>query len=197
MNGTSMAAPLVTGAVALMKCIDPNITAKQAVCVLKSTGKPVGGNIGEMIQVASALEAVKNGEHKDCTYTPTVSTGDVQILLKWNDYNDLDLRCDEPSGYSLYYKTKNRPSPTGGVFEIDMNVNYPDSPNPVENIYWPQGQAPLGTYTVYVKLFKQHQIRIDRSDYTVEVLCQGEKYQYRGSVTRGDDWVKVCEFTLQ
>lgn len=197
MSGTSMAAPMVTGAVALMKCIDPNITAKQAVCVLKSTGKPVGGNIGELIQVASALEAVKNGEHRDCTYTPTVSTGDVQILLKWNDYNDVDLRCDEPCGYSLYYKTKSRPSPTGGVFEVDMNVNYPDSPHPVENIYWPQGQAPQGTYIVYVKLFKQHQPRIAKSDYTVEVLCQGEKTLYRGSVTHEEDWVKVCEFSLQ
>lgn len=199
-NGTSMAAPMASGAVALMRCMDSTLTAEQAICVLKNTGKFVNGNIGEMIQVDVALEYIENGKHKDCTYTPTASTGDVQILLKWNDYNDLDLRCTDPSGYDLYYH--NRLSPTSGVFEIDMNVEYPgtsdhpSSANPVENIYWPSGQAPRGNYVVYVKMYNQHLSTVVSSEYTVELTRLGEKKFFTGSVNKESDWVKVCEFEI-
>ena len=61
MKGTSMAAPIVTGAVALMKSLDRAITAERAIEILRETGKPIaGGNIGPMIQIADALRKIED-----------------------------------------------------------------------------------------------------------------------------------------
>lgn len=61
MDGTSMAAPMVTGVVALMKSLKPDITVSQALGVLQQTGKKVGDNIPVMIQVDRALAVVRSG----------------------------------------------------------------------------------------------------------------------------------------
>jgi len=66
MDGTSMAAPIVTGGVALIKSLNESLTAKQIICILKSTGLPTGGNIGNLIQLDKALEMVKSGEAGNC-----------------------------------------------------------------------------------------------------------------------------------
>lgn len=55
MQGTSMAAPIVTGAVALMKSIDRNITLEQAVKFMQETGKNVGSSIGPMLNLKKAV----------------------------------------------------------------------------------------------------------------------------------------------
>ncbi|MBQ4007333.1 MAG: S8 family serine peptidase [Muribaculaceae bacterium] len=60
-DGTSMAAPIVTGVVALMKSVNRNITVTQALSVLRSTGKNLVSNAGPMIQADKALLTVKRG----------------------------------------------------------------------------------------------------------------------------------------
>ena len=133
MSGTSMAAPIVSGAVALMKSIDPSITTKRIIQILKATGLPTTGDIGNLIQLDKALEMVKNGSLEE-EEPPIPTTGDVQILLGWNNYNDLDLICTDPNGETVWYKNKRVSS--RGQLEIDMNVEYPDSQEPIENIFW-------------------------------------------------------------
>lgn len=59
MQGTSQAAPIVTGAVALMKSIDRSITAPEAIHILQETGQPVGKGCGPLIQIYDALKRVK------------------------------------------------------------------------------------------------------------------------------------------
>lgn len=62
--GTSFAAPIVTGAIALMKSLDPTLTNAQIREILQKTGKlPTDGNtsIGPVIQIADALKEVKKG----------------------------------------------------------------------------------------------------------------------------------------
>lgn len=56
--GTSMAAPIVAGAVALMKSVNPNLTNAQIINILDKTGKEVdrNGHIGKLIQVRDALK---------------------------------------------------------------------------------------------------------------------------------------------
>jgi subtilisin family serine protease len=60
--GTSMAAPIVTGAVALMKSLKPDLTVEQAFNVLYRTGADVYGNMPPMVQVDLALNAVVAGD---------------------------------------------------------------------------------------------------------------------------------------
>lgn len=57
-----MAAPIVTGTVALMKSLKKDLTVEQVRNVLYKTGCDVYGNIPPMVQVNLALEAVKRGE---------------------------------------------------------------------------------------------------------------------------------------
>lgn len=94
-------------------------------------------------------------------------TGDIQVSLLWNNFNDLDLHCVEPSGDEIWYQRKK--STTGGEMDIDMNFAYggdisdgakdktlpPEvsrwvSSKPIENIYWPSGNAPAGHYKIYI-----------------------------------------------
>lgn len=60
-DGTSMAAPIVTGAVALMKSLNKNITVSQARSILYATGKPVQGKLPPMIQIPAALRMLQTG----------------------------------------------------------------------------------------------------------------------------------------
>lgn len=61
-DGTSMAAPIVTGTIALMKSLKKDITVAQARNVLYKTGADVYGYIPPMVLVDRALEAVKRGD---------------------------------------------------------------------------------------------------------------------------------------
>lgn len=59
MQGTSMAAPVVSGAVALLKSIDKNLTTEQVISLLKETGENVDCNIGPIINIGKALQTLK------------------------------------------------------------------------------------------------------------------------------------------
>lgn len=192
MDGTSMGAPIVAGAVALMKSINDTITNKQIICILQSTGVETQGNIGKLIQLDQALKVVKSGEHVDCT--PTPSSGDVQVLLSWNNYNDLDLICTDPYGESIFFRNPRVSS--GGQLEIDMNVEYPDSKSPIENIFWEPGSAPNGTYNVYLQYYKRHEPDLNETPYKITIKYGNETEYYQGIIKDGDKPILVSTFTL-
>lgn len=191
MDGTSMAAPIITGAVALMKSLNDSITNKQIICILQNTGLETQGNIGKLLQLDKALQKVKSGEAIDCK--PAPSTGDVQVLLSWNNYNDLDLIVTDPDSETVWFK--NRHVPSGGQLEIDMNVKYPDSKTPIENIYWPTGGAPNGTYNVYLLYYKQHE-NTDGNPYKITVKHGEKTDKYTGIVKNEKETIHICTFTL-
>lgn len=62
MDGTSFSAPIVTGAVALMRSLKGDLTVKQAKDVLYRTGKDVYGFMPPMVQIPAVLEGVKSGD---------------------------------------------------------------------------------------------------------------------------------------
>lgn len=60
MQGTSMAAPVVSGAVALLKSVNKNITVNQVISILKETGREVDPSIGPLINLSKALRRAFN-----------------------------------------------------------------------------------------------------------------------------------------
>jgi hypothetical protein len=60
LSGTSMAAPIVTGGVALIKSINKNMSSRDIIRLLQSTGIPVNSSkhIGNIIQLDKAIAAI-------------------------------------------------------------------------------------------------------------------------------------------
>ncbi|HSQ36974.1 MAG TPA: hypothetical protein VLS92_03670 [Acidimicrobiia bacterium] len=78
-----------------------------------------------------------------------LSTGDVQATLRWSSPADLDLSVTDPAGDTVSFT--NRTVASGG--QLDVDANYPCSTataSPVENVFWPPGGAPRGSYRVTV-----------------------------------------------
>lgn len=61
-DGTSMAAPIVAGTIALMKSLKKDLTTEQARNVLYRTAADVYGYIPPMVQTDKALQGVKSGD---------------------------------------------------------------------------------------------------------------------------------------
>ncbi|MGB2479060.1 MAG: hypothetical protein ACPID5_04930 [Candidatus Poseidoniaceae archaeon] len=122
-------------------------------------------------------------------------SSDVQISLMWNNYNDLDLHVVCPSGERIH--GGNRESACGGELDVDANVR-PETKKPVENVVWPEGKAPGGTYKAYVHHYKKHKKRRSRDPTKFKVVCNagGEILEYEGEITHGDPIMLICEFTI-
>ncbi|MGN0028943.1 MAG: S8 family peptidase [Marinilabiliaceae bacterium] len=65
LDGTSMAAPIVTGTIALMKSIKRDLTTKQARNCLRNTGRKSSGPVPPMVVVDNALKGVMSGDFSD------------------------------------------------------------------------------------------------------------------------------------
>lgn len=77
LDGTSMAAPIVTGGVALIKTINPALTFDQIVDLIQSTGIPVNSpnqNMGNIIQLDRALDIADYNRRR----MPRVDCPDLQ-----------------------------------------------------------------------------------------------------------------------
>jgi uncharacterized protein YegL len=122
-------------------------------------------------------------------------SGDVQISLIWNNYNDLDLHVIPPSGEEISFRHKK--SRCGGELDVDMNVS-PTSETPVENVYWPTGGAPQGRYQVFVNHFKNHGRRgcEDPTNYRVAVSVGGVVQEFRGVISHGAPRQLVHQFDV-
>ena len=122
-------------------------------------------------------------------------SSDVQVSLMWNNYNDLDLHVVCPSGERIH--GGNRKSACGGHLDVDANVR-PDSRKPVENVVWPEGEAPAGTYQVFVHYYKKHKKRRSKDPTKFQVIANayGDLMEYTGELTFGEEIQLVCTFTV-
>lgn len=80
-----------------------------------------------------------------------LGTGDVQATLIWETGDDMDLHVIDPEGSEIYYSDSE--SPSGGELDVDIIPGCSDDGTQVENIHWPEGEAPEGTYEVFVVNF--------------------------------------------
>lgn len=110
---------------------------------------------------------------------PHPGTGDVSFRLLWEGTADLDLHVEDPTGrhtgtflphdlqraetggdWTVDPRSSGAPVPESdlpdGILDIDCNGG-PDRicPEPIENVYWPTGTAPDGTYRARVVLFQR------------------------------------------
>lgn len=83
-DGTSMAAPILSGTIALMKSLKKNITVTQALGVLQASGRSIQGNVPPMVQVDKALAFVRSGNfpnpirEKGLGNQPVIGNGDYE-----------------------------------------------------------------------------------------------------------------------
>lgn len=117
-------------------------------------------------------DGIKNGI-KNRLLENGAGTGDVQVSIAWDNYNDIDvwviMRDGNNSGTISWI---NRIC-GGGFLDIDKNVN-PETNKAIENIFWPIGSAPYCEYSVYI----QHYHTWDKTVPTkvlVRILVDGEE----------------------
>ena len=78
-DGTSMAAPIMSGTIALMKTLKPDINVKQCIAVIQKTGKDLDKFIPPMVLIDKALTAVKNGDiPEEPIWTQILDTGSIE-----------------------------------------------------------------------------------------------------------------------
>ena len=195
MSGTSMAAPIVSSAVALIKSVNRPLSTSQIRTILQETGLEVNGNIGKLIQLDKALEKAQSTNANLIDTHPEPTTGSVQVLLEWHNYNDLDLICQDPYGDVVWFKQKTVPS--GGMLEIDMNAGNQYSSAPIENIYWREGGAPKGEYKVGVLYYKRHDTQYATSEYKVTVRYGDKEHSFKGTAQTEGEVTTICDFTLE
>lgn len=137
----------------------------------------------------------KNNTNDSSVPTPVPHTGDVQILLKWSNLNDLDLSCIDPNGDTIWYHNKRVPS--GGELDVDMNAGEHSSRTPIENIYWPTGGAPKGQYTVYVTYYSRRKSWKRNTSYEIIVKHGSQTDTYTGKLTYVNQKVTICTFNIE
>jgi len=101
-----------------------------------------------------------------CTPMVVPGTGDVAFRLEWKGDSDLDLWVEDPAGEALHFN--HRESESGGVLDIDCNA-MEQCRRPIENVFWPHGEAPAGTYRFRVTLFRTEPDE-PKVDFVVTVL---------------------------
>lgn len=109
--------------------------------------------------------------------------GDVQITLTWDNGADLDLHVVDPNGEEIFYYHPY--SASNGKLDVDDRNGYGP-----ENIFWPQLEAPNGTYKVYVHHYPSSP---SSSNYTVLINAFGVTKTYTGSITY-DQIIHIKDF---
>ena len=119
-------------------------------------------------------------------------TGGFHVSIAWNNINDLDLHVIEPSGEEISFS--HRKSATGGELDVDMNAGSQRNEKPVENIYWPKGNAPHGHYKVLIVYYSNHG-GSDPTSFLCVAEMFGKQFEFRGKMAYGDK-PNVFEFDV-
>jgi hypothetical protein len=120
---------------------------------------------------------------------------DVRVSLIWNRRDDLDLYVVCPSGETISFNHKR--SECGGALDVDRNVRG-ETTEPIENIRWPEGSAPAGTYTVRVNNYAYHERDKGPVPFRVEIENDGDIQHFDMETPTGKNrstrTTAVCSF---
>lgn len=110
-----------------------------------------------------------------------LQTGDVQVTLRWDTADDLDLFVRDPFGEEVSYFQPEIAS--GGQLDVDANAGCSERmAEPVENIFWPTGGGVPGNYVIKVDLFSQCGAEAP-VNFTLTTLVQGQVQTQTGTVS--------------
>jgi hypothetical protein len=110
--------------------------------------------------------------------------GPLQVVLGWDDVNDLDLAVQCPNGQRISFQQR---SACGGELDVDANVGPPFTSQAVENVRFGSQPAP-GRYRIFVTNFpRAQQTGPARSPYRVTIRQEGRPDRVlTGTVGRGE-----------
>ena len=77
-----------------------------------------------------------------------------------------------------------------------MNVEYPDSKTPIENIFWKPNTALNGSYNVYLKYYNQHEPNINETPYSIEIKYGGIVERYSGKIKKENNSIHIASFMI-
>jgi hypothetical protein len=124
------------------------------------------------LRVAGASGSGQVGAYDDVPVTVTpAGTGDIQVTVSWDAPSDVDLHVVDPSGEDVFYG--NPQGTSGGLLDIDSNAGCAIDNINNENITWPTGRPPRGTYIVRVDYFDS--CDVPATNYVVTVRVRGQQ----------------------
>lgn len=165
------------------------LTSIAQTCKPNGSSNPVQGNARREIDPA-VTQATGREMDERLRRAGAALTGDIVVSLEWKSTNDLDLRIIEPSGEVIYYNHKQ--SESGGTLDADANVSSLTT-EPIENVVWPQGRAPAGTYKVLVSTAAIRDQSPDAFRYMIRVQ-NGRNIDFHSGSAQGGEILKVVEF---
>lgn len=130
LQGTSMAAPIVAGAVALLRSANPNMKPQDIIKALVKTAKPLQSNryIGPLLQIADAL----NYKSDSLLNIPQDAENANFAVGKWKSTSDLTAENGKIN-VELYFEIKNDATGTvtfveqsGDKYSADIDVVFKD-----------------------------------------------------------------------
>lgn len=134
MSGTSMASPIVAGAVALLKSKNKNLTTDEIIKILRLTAKQTETErrIGPTIQIKDALNATTSGEK--INFDDLMNNHEL-LIGKWKSTTELTLSNDQGKfldnlwSYFTFTSTSNGHIEhctinTGRVYKANMNITW-------------------------------------------------------------------------
>lgn len=131
-DGTSMAAPIVSGSVALLKCLDRSLNSYQIINILKETGVPVGEDIGPMINIGKAMHML-NGDSTYKRFDCRSISKEIKYLRKQLDsLMNLCPEASEPEDTLKYDDAIRDPSSLDGLWMVTTSLVSTLDQSPVE-----------------------------------------------------------------
>lgn len=122
---------------------------------------------------------------------PQLGTGDVQVTLRWDTQADIDLHVTDPMNEEIYFA--HRTANSGGQLDVDANAGCSNDPR-VENIFWPTGGSPSGTYQIEVDYYNE--CGAGATNYEVIVRVDGRVVDTQtGTLYSSSDRVDLRSFT--
>lgn len=122
-------------------------------------------------------------------------TGDIQVSISWNNYNDIDVWLEYKSSAQMSFWI-NWMIRSNGIAFLDVDMNYrPQTHRPVENIYCAEGTAPFGVYNVYIQNYHLWEQNIDNTLVDVRIIVDDKIVSKRCNIKLSDGLVKVFSFT--